>query len=100
PGGARIYRRKSCGDEGWRVRAKDSRPASPVLVAANGSARPTPPRRAARHPDLVGRDFTATAPNQLRVTDLTFVPTWAGVPTSLITDALSRMTVGWRAAAH
>jgi putative transposase len=32
-----------------------------------------------RHPDLVGRDFTATAPNQLWVTDLTFVPTWAGV---------------------
>ena len=34
---------------------------------------------AARHPDLVGRDFTANAPNQLWVTDLTFVPTWAGV---------------------
>ena len=31
-----------------------------------------------RHPDLVKRDFTATAPNQLWVTDLTFVPTWAG----------------------
>jgi putative transposase len=101
PGGARIYRRKSCGDEGWRVRAKDSRPASPVLVAANGSARPTRPRRAARHPDLVGRDFTATAPNQLRVTDLTFVPTWAGVAhVCLITDAFSRMIVGWRAAGH
>ena len=27
----------------------------------------------ARHPDLVGRDFTATAPNQLWVTDLTYV---------------------------
>jgi putative transposase len=25
---------------------------------------------ASRHPDLVGRDFTATAPNQLWVTDL------------------------------
>jgi putative transposase len=34
---------------------------------------------AARHPDLVNRDFTATAPNQLWVTDLTYVPTWAGV---------------------
>src|SRR5690606_33819174 len=30
-------------------------------------------------PDLVGRDFTAAAPNELWVTDLTFVPTWAGV---------------------
>lgn len=27
-----------------------------------------------RHPDLVGRDFTATTPNQLWVTDLTYVP--------------------------
>jgi len=34
---------------------------------------------AARHPDLVGRDFTAAAPNQLWVVDLTFVATWAGV---------------------
>jgi len=33
----------------------------------------------ARHPDLVRREFTATAPNRLWVTDLTFVPTWAGV---------------------
>ena len=30
---------------------------------------------AARHPDLVQREFTATAPNRLWVTDLTFVPT-------------------------
>src|SRR4051812_13618973 len=33
----------------------------------------------ARHPDLVRRDFTATAPNRLWVTDLTFVPTLADV---------------------
>lgn len=32
---------------------------------------------ATRHPDLVKREFTATAPNRLWVTDLTFVPTWA-----------------------
>ena len=32
------------------------------------------------HPaaDLVQRDFTATAPNQLWVTDITYGPTWAG----------------------
>ena len=49
----------------------------------------------------MGRDFTATAPNQLRVTDLTFVPTWAGVAyVCLITDAFSRMIVGWSAAGH
>jgi len=61
----------------------------------------TRPSRAARHPDLVGRDFTATAPNQLWVTDLTFVPTWAGVAyVCLITDAFSRMIVGRRVAGH
>ncbi|MCA4744575.1 IS3 family transposase, partial [Mycobacterium avium] len=54
-----------------------------------------------RHPDLVGRDFTAAAPNELWVTDLTFVPTWAGVAyVCFITDAYSRMIVGWRVASH
>jgi putative transposase len=55
----------------------------------------------ARHPDLVGRDFTASAPNQLWVTDLTYVPTWAGVAyVCFIIDAYSRMIVGWRVAGH
>src|SRR5690606_18265031 len=50
-----------------------------------------------RHPDLVNRDFTATGPNQLWVTDLTFVPTWAGIAyVCFIVDAFSRMIVGWR----
>jgi putative transposase len=56
---------------------------------------------AARHPDLVRRDFTADRPNRLWVTDLTFVPTWAGVAyVCFIVDAYSRMIVGWRVAAH
>jgi putative transposase len=56
---------------------------------------------AARHPDLVRRDFTAAAPNALWVTDLTFVPTWAGVAyVCFITDVYSRMIVGWRVASH
>src|SRR5215217_1122987 len=56
---------------------------------------------APRHPDLVGRNFTATTPNQLWVTDLTYVPTWAGVAyVCFIVDAFSRMIVGWRVAAH
>ena len=61
----------------------------------------TPDPTAVRHPDLVKRDFTATAPNQLWVTDLTFVPTWAGVAyVCFIVDAYSRMIVGWRVASH
>ena len=63
------------------------------------TTRPDP--AAARHPDLVQRDFTATSPNQLWVTDLTYVPTWAGVAyVCFITDVYSRMIVGWRVANH
>ncbi len=56
---------------------------------------------AALHPHLVHRNFAAAAPNQLWVTDLTFVPTWAGVGyVCFIIDAHSRMIVGWRVASH
>lgn len=56
---------------------------------------------APRSADLVERDFTATGPNQLWVMDLTYVPTWQGVAyVCFITDAFSRMIVGWRVAAH
>src|SRR4051812_37000329 len=57
--------------------------------------------KANRPPDLVERKFTAEAPNQLWVTDLTYVPTWAGmVYVSFITDVYSRMIVGWRVATN
>lgn len=63
------------------------------------TTRPEP--GADRHPDLVERDFTAAEPNELWVTDLTFVSTWAGVAyVCFITDAYSRMIVGWRVAGH
>jgi len=60
-----------------------------------------PDPTAVRHPDLVKRHFSASAPNQLWVTDLTFVPTWAGVAyVCFIIDVFSRMIVGWRVASH
>jgi putative transposase len=60
-----------------------------------------PDQSAARPPDLVERDFTASAPNQLWVTDLTYVPTWAGVAyVCFIVDVFSRMIVGWRVASN
>lgn len=60
-----------------------------------------PEEGAERHPDLVKRNFTAEAPNQLWVTDLTFVATWAGVAyVCFIIDAFSRMIVGWRVASN
>jgi putative transposase len=57
--------------------------------------------KAARPPDLVERDFTANRPNRLWVTDLTYVPTWAGVAyVCFIVDAFSRRIVGWRVAGN
>jgi putative transposase len=57
--------------------------------------------RAPRAADLVQRDFTAERPNELWVTDLTYVATWSGIAyVCLITDAFSRLIVGWRVATH
>ncbi len=56
---------------------------------------------AVRAPDLVNRDFTAGEPNQLWVTDLTYVPTRSGMAyVCFIVDAFSRRIVGWRVASH
>ena len=53
---------------------------------------------AAQPLDLVKRDFTATCPNQLWVSDLTFVATWRGfVYVAFVIDAYARRIVGWRA---
>jgi putative transposase len=58
-----------------------------------------PDEAAARPGDLVKRDFTATAPNQLWVVDFTYVATFAGfVYVAFAIDVFSRMIVGWRAA--
>jgi putative transposase len=60
-----------------------------------------PDEKATRPPDLVDRDFSADAPNQLWVTDLTYVPTWSGVGyVCFIIDAFSRRIVGWRVASN
>jgi putative transposase len=47
-------------------------------------------------PNLLARQFTATAPNQKWVTDITFIPTDEGwLYLSAIVDLFSRMVVGW-----
>ena len=44
---------------------------------------------AAAAPDLVARDFTATASDQLWVADITYIPTWAGfLYLAVVLDAL------------
>ena len=52
---------------------------------------------AARPPDLVHREFTASRPNQLWVADITYVATWAGFAyVAFVVDVFSRRIVGWR----
>jgi transposase InsO family protein len=47
-------------------------------------------------PNLLARQFTATAPNQKWVTDITYIPTDEGwLYLSAIVDLYSRMVVGW-----
>jgi putative transposase len=94
--------RRAGHDVGRDQVARHTRAAGIAGVRRGKRVRTTKPDpAAARHPDLVGRGFTATAPNQLWVTDLTLVPTWAGVAyVCFITDAFSRMIVGWRVAGH
>ena len=50
-----------------------------------------------RPTDLVDRTFTATRPNQLWVSDFTYVATWAGfVYVAFVIDVFARRIVGWR----
>ena len=52
-------------------------------------------------PDLVQRQFTATAPNQVWVADITAIPTWGGwVYLAAVQDMWSRRIVGWAMAEH
>ena len=56
--------------------------------------------QAARPLDLVSREFTASAPNQLWAADFTYVATWKGfVYVTFVIDVLARMIVGWRVSA-
>lgn len=67
-----------------RVRGRKRR----TTIASDTAARPA---------DLVERQFSATAPNQLWVADLTYVATWSGFAyTAFIVDVFSRRIVGWR----
>lgn len=52
-------------------------------------------------PDLLDRDFTATAPDQKWVADVTYVPTVQGwLYLAIVLDAFSRRVVGWSMDTH
>jgi putative transposase len=60
-----------------------------------------PDPAAQRRPDLVERDFSATAPNRLWVGDLTYLRSWDGLTyLAFVIDAFSRRVVGWQLASH
>jgi transposase InsO family protein len=62
----------------------------PVKTTVRDTAQPCPR-------DLVNRDFAADYPNQLWLSDFTYVATWAGfVYVAFVIDAYARRIVGWR----
>ena len=56
----------------------------------------TPDDEALRPADLVKRNFTASRPNELWISDLTYVSTWQGFAyVAFVIDVFARMIVGW-----
>lgn len=61
-----------------------------IVTTNPDAARPCPD-------DKVNRDFKAGRPNQLWVSDFTYVPTWSGtVYVAFVIDVFARRIVGWR----
>jgi len=82
---ARLMRNRSiCGA---------SRRKTTIMMIRDRDAKPAP--------DLVERRFTADGPNQLWLTDITYVPTWSGfLYLTVVLDVFSRRVVGWAMADH
>jgi putative transposase len=75
------------------------------IVGAKRRGRPwrttRPDPAALRRPDLVQRDFTALAPDELWVADLSYLRCWEGIVFfAFVLDAFSRRVVGWQLASH
>jgi len=60
-----------------------------------------PDAKALRRPDLVERDFSAPAPDRLRVGDFTYLRSREGMSCfAFVIDAFSGKVVGWRLTSH
>jgi putative transposase len=75
------------------------------IVGAKRRGRPwrttRPDSEAHRRPDLVQRNFTASAPDELWVADLSYLRCWEGlIFFAFVLDAYSRRVVGWQLAGH
>lgn len=66
---------------------------------AKGPRTTRPAPETGRPSDLVNREFTADAPNQLWVADITYIRTFSGwVYAAFVIDVFSRTVVGWQVA--
>lgn len=93
-------------DQGWRVggkriarlmRAEGRR----GVTRRKGTSTTVAGEERRPHPDRVERDFTAAAPDQLYVADITCIPTRTGfLYLAIVLDVFSRRIVGWRMATH
>lgn len=109
--GKRMYGARKVWKELCRAGVEVARCTVERLMGAHGMSgvaatrrrpRTTVPGEESRRPcDLVDRDFRAPAPNQLWVTDITYVELAGGgfCYTAFVTDAYSRAIVGWKVAA-
>src|SRR5215203_5351407 len=94
-----------CGKRcGWRARTSAAATSS-ACCGAMRRGKPwkttRPDLTARRRPDLVNRDFSASAPNQLWVADFTYGRCWEGVVFfAFVIDVYSRRIVGWQFASH
>ena len=95
---------RRAGEQVPRCQVQRLMKASGIVGAKRGSkpwrtTRPDP--QAARRPDLVQRDFSASRPNELWVADISYLRCWEGlVFFAFVLDAHSRMIVGWQLAGH
>lgn len=93
-------------DEGWcvgrkRVARLMSAAALQGITRRKGTFTTERDQGRRGEPDLVERDFTADAPNELYVSDITYIPTWGGfLYLAVVLDVFSRRIVGWSMATH
>lgn len=89
-----------CGPELVRdiMREQDLRPCQPRPWRASLTE---PDGAEHRIPDLLGQDFTAEAPGEKMVGDITYIPTWEGwLYLATVIDCATKMVVGYAMADH
>ena len=77
--------------------------ANSIVGCANGKVQVTtrPGSCPVAAPDLVRRDFTAQRPDQVWLSDFTYIRTWEGWSyLSIVLDVHTRRIVGWQLASH